>query len=104
MDAPNERQASEKCRCIFCVVLYPAIKRMREYLAPEDWDAIDSYLTSIATHEMDVEHETQKRREAEAERDKALEECERLKDALREIADTCEYFKRCQCGFTSPNE
>lgn len=75
---PPERKDST-CQCRFCQETFPALKRAKQYLRQEDYEAMEHALMASACHEMDLAHEHGKRLEAEA-------EIERLRNDLQEAA------------------
>ena len=64
------------CQCQFCKDTYPAIKRLREYMRPEDWTAIDNALAEAECREL--ERATQS--ELNALRDEIIELNEKLNE------------------------
>jgi len=82
-----------KCECRFCQETYPAIKRMREYLKPEDLKAVENALESSMTHETDYIHEREHRKEAEA---KAKVLGANLGSLKEEKADLQKKIERCR--------
>lgn len=60
---------SSKCSCIFCIETYPALKRMKTYLKPEDYQAVENLIEQNLIHKDAFDLQQQKLREAEAQID-----------------------------------
>lgn len=63
------------CDCLFCRETNTALKRMKEYLKPEDYQAVENAIEENIVHHSDLEFERNMRILAEA----------RIKDLEKQI-------------------